>query len=80
MKCALLFPCPVAPRTPHQLFLQYLPPTELQNVPPQVVRVDNVESQRPVKNTGLFFQHDLLLLYDGVIIGLVPGAPRLSRV
>ena len=56
---------------------------ELQNVPPQVVRVDDVEGQCPAKNAGLVLQHLLLLLLlllHSVIVGLVPGALRLSRV
>ena len=57
---------------------------ELQNVPPQVVRVDNVEGQCPPKNAGLILLHHLvlvLLLLHGVIICLLsPGALRLARV
>ena len=52
-------------------------------MPPQVVRVDNVEGQSPVKNTGLLFQHLIhlfLVFLLGVAIGQVPVALRLSRV
>ena len=67
---------PLTRRTPKPALLH-----ELQNVPPQVVRLDDIEGQRPPKNAGLLLLLLLLLLIlHGVIFDLLPGALRLSRV